>query len=272
MTPVEFINKLSQYSALAAIPLVTMDSEITQAANQVKKLSVFPYLAFDKNDNYLTERKLNYEYFNSRLCQVISIAAGMSWLPTILVMDVANIKDFIVPLTEVFSEESVVDLSDFTSEQKNINLKDSLNYSNFPNFISDLEVANQNINNFQQTKLPIESTQVLVQYIQTYGFKGLIAKSWVEVLSQLQNQSVDLLLICLRGNLPSALDKALFDLDKIVTKPPILVLKYPNYQLPKNMTLENLNLALSKIARKILPFDLSIADLLEEIKGHLIRE
>lgn len=272
MTPVEFINKLSQYSALAAIPLVTMDSEITQAANQVKKLSVFPYLAFDKNDNYLTERKLNYEYFNSRLCQVISIAAGMSWLPTILVMDVANIKDFIVPLTEVFSEESVVDLSDFTSEQKNINLKDSLNYSNFPNFISDLEVANQNINNFQQTKLPIESTQVLVQYIQTYGFKGLIAKSWVEVLSQLQNQSVDLLLICLRGNLPSALDKALFDLDKIVTKPPILVLKYPNYQLPKNMTLENLNLALSKIARKILPSDLSIADLLEEIKGHLIRE
>ena len=91
-------------------------------------------------------------------------------------------------------------------------------------------------------------------------------------MSQLRNQSVDLLLICLRGNLPSALDKALLDLDKIVTKPPILVLKYPNYQLPKNMTLENLNLALSKIARKILPSDLSIADLLEEIKGHLIRE
>ena len=89
-------------------------------------------------------------------------------------------------------------------------------------------------------------------------------------MSQLQNQSVDLLLICLRGNLPPGLDKALFDLDQIVTKPPILVLEYSDYQLPKNLTLENLNLVLNKIARKILPSDLSIADLLEEIKGQLI--
>ena len=42
ITPVEFIKKLSQYSTLAAIPLVTLDSETTQAANQVEQLSVFP--------------------------------------------------------------------------------------------------------------------------------------------------------------------------------------------------------------------------------------
>lgn len=38
------------------------------------------------------------------------------------------------------------------------------------------------------------------------------------------------------------------------------------------MILENFNLVLSKIVRKILFFDLLIVDLLEEIKGYLIRE
>ncbi|MDE5111883.1 MAG: ATP-binding protein, partial [Trichodesmium sp. St7_bin2_1] len=88
ITPVEFIKKLSQYPTLAAIPLVTLDSETTQAANQVKELSVFPCLAFEKIDNNLIETKLDYEYLISAFSQVIYIAAGMSWLPTILVMDV----------------------------------------------------------------------------------------------------------------------------------------------------------------------------------------
>ncbi|NEQ41132.1 MAG: hybrid sensor histidine kinase/response regulator [Okeania sp. SIO3I5] len=270
ITPVEFIEKLSQYSTLAAIPLVTLDSEITQAANQVKSLSVFPCLAFEKNDDNLTETKLDYEYLTSALWQVISIAAGMSWLPTILVMDVGNIKDFTVPLTNVLSEEAVVNFSDFTPEKNGRDLGDNTFHSRiFPDLISDLEVANQSWKGCEEAKLAIDSTQVLVQYIQTSGFKGLIAKSWVEVLQQLENQSVDLLLICLRGNLPSDLDKALSDLEEVVIKPPILVLEYSDYQLPENITVESLNLVLSKIATKILPSDLSIVDLLEEIKGHL---
>ncbi|WP_426562671.1 ATP-binding response regulator [Dapis sp. BLCC M172] len=270
IAPVEFIQKLSQYSTLAAIPLVTLDSETTQAANQVKELSVFPCLAFEKNDNNLTETKLDYECLTSALWQVISIAAGMSWLPNILVIDVANIKDFTVPLKNVLSEDAVINLSDFTLEQKGRDLGDNtFNYPSFPDFISDLEVANQNWQDCEESKLPIDSTQVLVQYIQTSGLKGLIAKSWVEVLQQLENQSVDLLLICLRGNLPSGLDKALSDLEQVVIKPPILVLGYSDYQLPENLTVESLNLVLRKIATKILPSDLSIVDLLEEIKGQL---
>ncbi|NET29870.1 hybrid sensor histidine kinase/response regulator [Okeania sp. SIO1I7] len=271
VSPVKFINKFSQYSTLTAIPLVTLDSETTQVANQFKQLSVFPFLAFEKNDNNLTETKLDYEYLNSALCQVISIAAGMSWLPTILVMDVANIEDFTVPLTDVLSEEAIVNFSDLTSEQKGRDLgNNTFSSPIFPALSSDLEVANQSWKYCEQTKLPIDSTQVLVQYIQTSGFKGLIAKSWVEVLSQLKNQSVDLLLICLRRNLPPGLDKALSDLEQIVTKPPILVLEYYDYKLPKNMTVESLNLVLSKVATKILPSDLSIVALLEEIKGQLI--
>ncbi len=271
IAPVEFIKKLSQYSTLAAIPLVTLDSETTQAANQVKQLSVFPCLAFEKNDNNLTETKVDYEYLTSALWQVISIAAGMSWLPTILVMDVANIQDFTVSLTDVLSEEAIVNYSDFTKEKTELDFAEkTFNSPVFPALISDLELANQNWQDCEQTKLPIDSTQVLVQYIQTSGFKGLIAKSWVEVLQQLENQSVDLLLICLRGNLPPGFDEALSNLDQIVTKAPILVLENSDYQLPKNLTAENLNLVLNKIATKILPSDLSIVDLLEEIKGHLI--
>ena len=234
-------------------------------------MSVCPCLSLEKIDNILIETQLDYEYLISAFSQVIYIAAGMSWLPTILDMDVTNIQDFIVPLTDVLSKEDVVELSDSTPEQNGGDVGyNTFNSPTFPAVSSDFKVDSQSWKDCEKIKLPINSTQVLVQYSQTSGFKGLIAKSWVEVLSQLQNQSVDLLLICLRGNLPPGLDKALFDLDQIVTKPPILVLEYSDYQLPKNLTLENLNLVLNKIARKILPSDLSIADLLEEIKGQLI--
>ncbi len=270
VTPVEFIKKLSQYSNLAAIPLVTLDSETTQAANQVKQLSVFPCLAFEKNDRNLAEIELDYEYLTSALWQVISIAAGMSWQPTILVMDVANIKDFTLPLSDILSEETTVNYSYLTPEKVERDLGDNTFSAIFPTFISDLAVANQNWADSEQKKLPIDSTQVLVQYIETSGFRGLIGKSWVEVLQQLQNQSVDLLLICLQGKLPSGFDRALSHLEQIVTNTPILVLENSNYQLPKSLTPENLNLVLRKIATKILPSDLSIADLLEEIKHHLM--
>ncbi|NEO54647.1 MAG: hybrid sensor histidine kinase/response regulator [Okeania sp. SIO3B5] len=275
---VQFIQKLSRYSTLTAIPLVTLDSETTQVANQFKQLSVFPCLAFEKNDNNLTETKLDDEYLTSALCQVISIAAGMSWKPTILVMDVANITDLTAPLKDILSHKAKVSLSDLNQERKDLNLADdTFNSPSFSAFIPHVEVGNQNWDEITQesgkdsekNKLPIDSTQVLVQYLETSGFKSLIGKSWIEVWQQLQNQSVDLLLICLQDKLPLGLDQALSNLEQIVAKPPILVLENSNSQLPDNLTQKNLSLVLSKIATKILPSDLSIADLLEEIKHHL---
>lgn len=281
VSPVKFINKLSQYPALKTIPLVTLDSETTQVANQVKELSVFPCLAFEKNDHNLTETTLDYEYLTSALCQVISIAAGMSWLPTILVMDVANIKDFTVPLKDILSHKTTVSWSDLSQEKKELNLEDNtFNSPNFSELIPHVEVGNQNWDKItkesgkyaKKTKLPIDSTQVLVQYLETSGFKSLIGKSWIEVWQQLQNQSVDLLLICLQDKLPLGLDQALSNLEQIVAKPPILVLENYHYQLPENLTRKNLNLVLSKIATKILPSDLSVADLLEQIKHYVMFE
>ncbi|NER05215.1 MAG: response regulator, partial [Okeania sp. SIO3C4] len=281
VSPVKFINKLSQYSALRTIPLVTLDSETTQVANQFKQLSVFPFLAFEKNYDNLAELEFDYEYVISALWQVISIAAGMSWKPTILVMDVANITDLTAPLKDILSQKATVSLSDLSQERKKLNLADdTFNSASFSAFIPHVEVGNQNWDEItkesgkdgEKTKLPIDSTRVLVQYLETSGFKSLIGKSWIEVWQQLQNQSVDLLLICLQDKLPLGLDEALSNLEQIVAKPPILVLENSNYQLPENLTRKNLNLVLSKIATKILPFDLSIADLLEEIKHHVMFE
>ncbi|MDY7003876.1 MAG: ATP-binding protein [Cyanobacteriota bacterium] len=279
VNPVEFIKKLSRYSNLTAIPLVTLDSETTQVANQFKQLSVFPFLGFERNYDNLAELEFDYEYVTSALWQVISIAAGMSWKPTILVMDVANITDLTAPLKDILSHNAKVSLSDLSQEKKELNLADdTFNSPSFSAFIPDVEVGNQNWDEItkesgkdgEKTKLPIDSTQVLVQYLQTSGFKSLIGKSWIEVWQQLQNQSVDLLLICLQDKLPLGLDQALSNLEQIVAKPPILVLENSHYQLPENLTGKNLNLVLSKIATKILPSDLSIADLLEEIKHHVM--
>ena len=155
---------------------------------------------------------------------------------------------------------------------------DTFNSPNFSAFIPHIEVDNQNWDEItkesgkdcEETKLPIDSTRALVQYLETSGFKSLIGKSWIEVWQQLQNQSVDLLLICLQDKLPLGLDQALSNLEQIAAKPPILVLENSHHQLPENLTGKNLNLVLSKIATKILPSDLSIADLLEEIKHHVM--
>lgn len=284
VSAVEFINKLSKYSNLAAIPLVTLDYETTEAANQVKELSVFPFLAFEKNSENLADIKVDYTHLTSALWQVISIATGMSGQPTVLVMDVATVQDFTESLTNILSEQTIV---------SSVGEKTFLaNTSNFPisEFMTDSLVASEvshqdsiyphphqnwteitieGEKDSQQAKFPIDSTQALIQYIQTSGLRCIVSNSWVEVFQQLQHHSVDLLLICLGGKLPSGLDKALLKLEHIPGKPPILVWENSNYQLPQNLTSEKLNLVLSKMATKVLPHSLSIADLLEEIKQNV---
>jgi len=42
--PLSYLRQLSQYSALVTLPIITLSPENTQAANQIPKLSVFPYL------------------------------------------------------------------------------------------------------------------------------------------------------------------------------------------------------------------------------------
>jgi signal transduction histidine kinase/CheY-like chemotaxis protein len=81
--PVAFLKQLSQSPFLAALPLVTLTPEVTQAANQINGLSVFPCL-----DPFSPQKPIP----PSRtpvpaLLQVLQVAAGMNWMPHILVAD-----------------------------------------------------------------------------------------------------------------------------------------------------------------------------------------
>ncbi len=67
--------------------------------------------------------------------------------------------------------------------------------------------------------------QALIQYLQTAGFRSMISRSWAEVLQQIRQQSVDLLLICLRDSkLESDVLQALTVLSQQRNVPPVLVL------------------------------------------------
>ncbi|NEP20509.1 ATP-binding protein [Moorena sp. SIO3I6] len=73
--PFIYLNQFSSYPGLSSLPLVTLDHQTTEAANQVTGLSVYPCLAPNN------QQKM------AAILQVIQVAAGISCKPTILVMD-----------------------------------------------------------------------------------------------------------------------------------------------------------------------------------------
>lgn len=228
--PLAFIKQLSLSRSLGSLPLVTLDPATTQLANQVKGLSVFPCLATDSGTS-------DTPLVASALWQVIQVAAGMSWKPSILFADISTLPDL----------QQNMRGNGETTEMEKGDLQTNIN---FP--IPNSDSSNPNF-------------QALIQYIQTAGFRGSIALRWMEVLQQLQYQSVDLVLLCLRdthSECPSML-QALSTLRQMTGKPPILVLDYRC-----NVTLESeaINFLLQEVSAKILPSSLSAAQLLERIQ------
>lgn len=248
LEPIAFVQELSQCPSLAALPLITLDPATTQAANQVQGLSVFPYLG---TPGVMGDASEGTQPIASALLEVIQVAAGMTWKPTILAIDVSTLPDLPQP-----SEGAV----------------------------------------------PPFPLSPMIQYLQRAGFRGLIGRSWAEVLQQLQYQSVDLLLIYLRDRVadpscspgggvpasqairgistgeswgspvmsrcevqkpstPAAAVQAFSTLGRMGPKPPIVV-------LDQRMCREGeiLTSLLQKIATRILPPSMSMAELLEEIR------
>ncbi len=78
--PLAYLRDLSQFPTLASLPLVTLDRRMTEAANQVAGLSVFPCLAIPGKQS------------DAALFQVIQVAAGISCKPQILVVDATALK------------------------------------------------------------------------------------------------------------------------------------------------------------------------------------
>ncbi len=165
--PVAYLQAFSLEPTLASLPIVTIDRQVTEAANQVIGLSVYPCLAIDDSNKI------------SALLEVIQVAAGLSCQYNILIMDIGNGKE---------SEEII---------------ESPLSHP-----------------------LTILSPwmQALIQYLQTAGFRTLVSRCWADVYAQIQEKTVDLLLIHLTEiNNPDGLNEELIRLQTLPNLPPILV-------------------------------------------------
>jgi signal transduction histidine kinase/CheY-like chemotaxis protein/PAS domain-containing protein len=83
--PVAYFQAYTQQPKLASIPLITLEQTTSWVAEE-QGLRVFPWL----NPN--EETAPNQAFLS--LLQLIQVAAGQSWTPTVLVVDVAMIQEF----------------------------------------------------------------------------------------------------------------------------------------------------------------------------------
>lgn len=88
LDPIAYLRRLSEQSFLSSLPIVTLDSATTQAANQIAGLSVFPCLAPLVEQSVSSGRSET-----SALLQVIQVAAGFAWRPSVLAIDLAHLDD-----------------------------------------------------------------------------------------------------------------------------------------------------------------------------------
>ncbi|MCU0545679.1 MAG: ATP-binding protein [Oscillatoriaceae cyanobacterium Prado104] len=237
--PSAFVEQLSLSRILGSLPLVTLDPATTQLANQVPGLSVFPCLAAGSARCAGTNSARSSA---SALWQVIQVAAGMNWKPCILFADISTLPD-LQPIAggSLAAAEAETDNTDNADRAANNVKLPPRSEPAHPNF------------------------QALIQYIQTAGFRGSIARSWADVSQQLQYQSADLLLLCLRDGMsisPATL-QLLSSLRQISAKLPILVWDYRSDESAKSQAIDFL---LQEISANILPASLSVAELLDEIQ------
>jgi len=188
--PLNFLEEFSFYKSLTSLPLVTLDRQTTEAANQLTGMTVYPCLTSDRTSKM------------PALLQVIQVAVGMTSKPSILVMDIGE------PSTQ---KAEVIP----QCPQPSLVIGESAQGEGDSSKISTTPTS-------KASWLP-----AFIQYLQTAGFRSLLSSSWTEVYRQLQEQSVDLLVIRLRDiNDSSTLVNELLSLTGLQTLPPILVLDH----------------------------------------------
>lgn len=236
--PDSFMQQVSQTKSLSELPLITLSTELTQAANQIPGLSVYPYLAMlaahqnlgESNPEESSPGESNSGESNPgesiklqpnipELMEILQLAAGMTWVPHILIVDCAAIE-LHAPLLST------------------------------------------------RIRPPVRA---LVQYLQTAGFQSAVSSHWEKVYQKLQHQSIDLLLLCISATEPSsALTQIIETLQQLPNRPPILVW---NYQSPiealDSSSHPEPEMQWNGIATKVLPTSTSILDLLAQINQTL---
>ncbi|MGI0485438.1 ATP-binding protein [Pantanalinema rosaneae CENA516] len=164
----------------------------------------------------------------SAVLRVVQVAAGYVWRPTVLAIDLATLP--LSPEATTSPTPPTLTLGSLPQEA--------------------------------------EWLQALMQYLQTAGFSGSIARSWQEVLYQVQSQSIDLLLIgCTTPELPGSVIEQLLALHDLAIKPPVLVLdhRYSNPQDPPRMAIE-LPAVIQQLATQILTHATPMPELLHYIQ------
>lgn len=133
------------------------------------------------------------------------------------------------------------------------------------------------------TERGTEWFQALIQYLQTAGFKAMIARCWAEVLQQIRHQSVDLLIICLgAANIPPEVSKILKSLQDLpLNLPPILVIDQRLRRTTGNTrskvnsaknSVTSIEQILNAIATQIVPSSISMEELLIQINQSLKKD
>lgn len=247
--PLAYLTDLSLHPKLLSIPLVTLDHQTTEAANQISGLSVYPCLAPD-NASKMTA-----------LVQVIQVATGMTRLPSIVVMDIGDgglteVEEY--PPSRISSSQDSRNNITFASSQHQGSDRAAL-MQNADCTPRGRDVANgtlplgllphdrrdqptpgrrsRGIRGAGNPSKPSQTTtslspqsswlQALMQYLQTAGFRSVLSCSWAEIYDQLQEQNVDLLLIRIKNiSDSSALITGLSSLTQLQKLPPILVLDH----------------------------------------------
>ncbi len=223
--PLDYLQHLNQHPMLAALPIVTLDPAIAQAANQIAGLQIFPCLLQRDGATTVTAPDL------ATLLQVIQVAAGCIWNPSILAVNLSTLAATSEPLGDRSTSSPTGEMSSFPKEAGWL--------------------------------------QALVQYLQTAGLEGLIGHSWQDVMQQLSAQSVDVLLLCWTHGEPSPQVLAwLGQLRELTPHPPILVLDHRDPELGE-ATLIPLPQQLRSLATEIVTPPLSMSDLLEQIQRML---
>ncbi|MBP0017377.1 MAG: response regulator [Cyanobacteria bacterium SBLK] len=204
----EYLQALGAIESLSCLPVITLDTIITESANKIAGLSVFPCLI------PITEQSI------VALLQVIQVAAGVSQQANILIIEAGNECHQLPPDPDETSEN--------------------------------------------QPHAGIDFAHALTQYLQTAGLRSLLAKSWAEVYSQIQNQSVDLLIVNLGEvqDIECWLD-GLKKLANLANHPPILVLEHNSLVGTGNRELDEL---LDRLATKTI---VDNAQLMPELLTHI---
>ncbi|HEY9647776.1 MAG TPA: ATP-binding protein [Chroococcidiopsis sp.] len=257
LDPLSYLKQLSQFPFLEALPVVTLTPEMTQAANQISRLTVYPCL-----------EPLNQAVANNghptmpALLQVLRIATGMHWTPHVLIVNLDS-----PAAAEPDSEQPSTDLlpstrPDCTDRSEPASRKGGGAEPAGPELASP-ELASPEHRSSDHLRRE-QWIQAFEQYLQTTKLRGSTSPSWADAAQQIRNQGVDLLLLwCHTNPSAAALSNVIDTLNQQRSNLPILLWDC-RVELPTDE--DALTDMIGAIATKTLPASISMPDLLNEIQ------